>query len=379
MSRGLEEAFVRASLRYRIIGGTRFYERKEIRDLIAYLRVIHNPFDSVSLLRVLNVPGRGLGAKTIDELAAWAATLGLPLYTALQLLAEQEAGNDESGRPRHHFAPRAVTSLLRFLELIAGLADHARVHFVPALIDAVLERTEYLDYLTRLDERGEERIENVKALRGQAEKYVGLQPDAGLGEFLEDVTLVSDADEIDERLDAVTLITLHTAKGLEFPCVFMVGMEDGVLPHQRSFDDEKQMEEERRLAYVGLTRAKDRLYLTRAFRRTLFGSGATNPASRFLKAIPADLTAHAARPDLAGRLVDTRVPAPTTRRYDPPATPVPSLPSFADGDRVRHAKFGEGVVVSTKESGSDVEVTVAFPGAGVKRLMLSFAALEKLA
>jgi DNA helicase-2/ATP-dependent DNA helicase PcrA len=373
MSRPYEDAFTRLRIRYRLIGGTRFYERKEVKDLIAYLRVIHNPLDSVSLDRIINVPGRGLGTKTLEEVRRWAAELNLPLFSALQVLAAQERGMPDAPGPRHRLTPRATGPLLAFHDLLAGLIDLSRVTFVPVLVDEVLERTGYEEYLQKEYPNADERIENVRALRGQAIRYSDLQPDAGLGEFLADVTLVSDVDEMDDQLDAVTLITLHAAKGLEFPVVFIAGMEQGVLPHQRSFDDRKQGEEERRLAYVGMTRAKDQLYLTRAFRRMLFGSTAHNPASRFLRAIPAHLVQQAERATAPA----AARPAVTTRRYTQDEPPRPR-PNFADGDRVRHAKFGEGVVVTTRESGADLELTIAFNEAGIKRLLLSFAALEKL-
>ncbi|OGO51531.1 MAG: hypothetical protein A2148_01235, partial [Chloroflexi bacterium RBG_16_68_14] len=311
-SRALEEAFIRERISYRLVGGTRFYERREVKDLIAYLRLVHNPFDRVSFARVVNVPPRGIGAKTLDELARWAGERGLPPYAALQLLAEEAGGGKREVRSEKgeapasrlpslasRLAPRSVTALLGFLELINGLIEEAKTESVADLLAAVLERTNYRRYLLDAFEDageaglagGEERWENVQQLLTLAAEYEGLEPEAALPQLLEDVALVSDTDEYDERPDAVTLITLHAAKGLEFPVVFIVGMEEGVLPHMRSFDDPAQLEEERRLCYVGITRAKERLYLVRAFRRHLMGASLHNPPSRFLKDLPPHLIA----------------------------------------------------------------------------------------
>ena len=283
-SRSLEQAFMAQQIKYRLVGGTRFYQRKEVKDIIAYLRLAQNPFDRVSFSRVVNVPSRGIGAKTLEELDRWAGALGVPLYAALQVMAERleargsklearpdgvdpRSSNSEDPMPK--LAARSQAALLGFLELLNGLIEEAKTAGVADLIAKVLERTSYRHYLLdEFDDDGEQRWEeNVQQLLTLAAEYEGLEQEAALSQFLEDVALVSDADEYDHGADAVTLITLHAAKGLEFPVVFMVGMEEGVLPHMRSFDDPAQLEEERRLCYVGITRAKERLYLVRAFRR----------------------------------------------------------------------------------------------------------------
>ncbi len=385
-SRPLEEAFIREQIRYRIVGGTRFYERKEVRDIIAYVRLAYNPYDRVSFERVVNVPTRGIGDKTLDELARWSEDLGVPPYAALQLLAE-----DRQPRP-HRLAARAVTALLSFLDLLNGLIAEAKTKSPADLMQSVLDKIEYRRYL--LDEfreeredgltGGELRWENVQQLVTLAAQYDGMEPEAALPQLLEDVALVSDVDEYEEQTDAVTLITLHAAKGLEFPVVFMVGMEEGVLPHIRSFDDPNQLEEERRLCYVGITRAKEKLYLARAFRRFFMGSSLHHPASRFLRDLPEHLidarrtlgeeaSAVAGRmPHLAGLRrggASTLAPGPST----------PADAAFGAGDHVRHARFGEGIVVSCNVTPTDQEVTVAFKGdAGVKKLLLSYAPLEKV-
>ncbi len=368
-SRALEEAFMREQIRYRLVGGTRFYERREVKDIIAYMRLIQNPHDSVAFERVVNVPARGIGQKTLEELRRWADGLSLPLYAALQVLA------DEREPQPHRLATRAVTSLLAFLELMNGLIEESRTATVEALMASVLKKTNYREYLLAdFEEDGEERWENVQQLLALAAEYEGLAPEAALPQLLEDVALVSPGDELEEELDAVTLITLHAAKGLEFPVVFIVGMEEGVLPHIRSFDDPAQMEEERRLCYVGITRAKERLYLVRAFRRRLMGQSQHNPASRFLKDVPQELIAK--RKTTAEEAADMRYSGPSLARMRP-ATPSEAM--FAPGDHVRHQRFGEGVVVNCTVTSSDQEVTVAFKGGGgVKKLLLSYAPLAKV-
>ena len=385
-SRPLEEVFVRENIRYRLIGGTRFYERREVKDIMAYLRLIHNPFDSVSLARVINVPARGIGQRTMEELGRWANELQVPMYAALQLVAEQERAEampEGAETPRHPFAARIVRSLLPFLDLLNELIAEAPDLTLSELLTRLIERIEYRQFLLGEFEDGEERWDNVQELRNVAAEYDGLPPEQALISFLEDVALMTDTDEYDEKVDAVTLITLHAAKGLEFPVVFIVGMEEGMLPHIRSYDDPAQMEEERRLCYVGVTRAKERLYLVRAFRRHHMGMGTHNPPSRFLKDIPPEL--------LVAAETSTRYGEPVTRRRAGASGRQPwSFPSdvsrdtpaelaFVAGDRVRHARFGEGIVVSCEIDGSDQKVTVAFKGeAGIKKLLLSYAPLERI-
>jgi DNA helicase-2/ATP-dependent DNA helicase PcrA len=381
-SRPFEETFVRRGIPYRLVGGTRFYERREIKDLLAYLRLVHNPFDAICLLRVINVPPRGIGQRSVQELNRWSRELEIPPYAALQLLAEQEApqgsAHGEPVEPSHPFQKRIAAALLRFLDLLNELIKEAPSQALSELLDAIIAGADYRRYLLEGFADGEERWENVQELRAVASQYDELAPAEALARFLEDAALITDIDEYDEKADAVTLITLHAAKGLEFPVVFIVGMEEGLLPHMRSYDDPAQMEEERRLCYVGMTRAQEQLYLVRAFRRAF---GGHNPPSRFLADIPPEL-------------VTTRERAPTgmpARERFIAAASAPARPStgsgraapakaFAAGDHVRHPKFGEGIVVSCEEEKSgDHLVIVAFKGeAGIKRLLLSFAPLERL-
>ena len=390
-SRAIEEALIRAGIRYQLIGATRFYERREVKDVLAYLRLAHNPYDVVSFSRIVNVPGRGIGDRTVEQLEAWAARLGVPVYTALQILAMQQGLREGDGArfERHPVATRQANALAGVLDLIDELAGVAAKNNVSTLIDGALERTGYRRWLFDNDpgapdeNEAEERWQNVEELRNVAAEYDGLAPEHGLASFLEDVALISDQDEMtdadEDRGGKVTLITLHSAKGLEFPVVFMIAMEEGVLPHVRSFDDPAQMEEERRLCYVGMTRAKERLYLLRAFRRYGNGMSQHNPPSRFLREIPPELltqksaVSESESPAQRGSLRYRRAPKDDDR------PPVPEDAVFSGGERVRHPRFGEGVVVGCIVKGDDQELTIAFKGeTGIKKLMLSFAPLERL-
>ena len=367
-SRALEESFVRYGVPYKLVAGTRFYERREIKDIVAYLRLIQNPDDSVSLLRIINVPVRGIGQSSLRQLSSWAKSLGVSEYRALQLLTETKA--DEEHQPP--FSSRTIKALTAFIGLMAKFIARSRELNPVDLLYMVVARCGYKEYvLAGLD--GEERWGNILELRTVAQQYQQLKPPEGLTAFLEGVTLVSAVDELGESLGVVTLITLHQAKGLEFPVVFIVGMEDGILPHFKSFDDPAQMEEERRLCYVGVTRAKQRVYLVRAFRRSLMGSSTVNSPSRFLKDIPPQLISGG---DL-WRGEESQI-ATAMYSWNKAAAPGFTTQQLKAGDHVRHAQFGDGVVVSCQPVKDDKEVVVAFEGQGVKRLLLSFAKLEKV-
>ncbi len=334
-SRVLEESFVRYGVPYKLVAGTRFYERREIKDIVAYLRLIQNPDDSVSLLRIINVPVRGIGQSSLRQLSSWAKSLGVSEYRALQLLTETKA--DEEHQPP--FSSRTIKALTAFVGLMAEFIVRSRELNPVDLLDLVVARCGYKEYvLAGLD--GEERWGNILELRTVAQQYHHLKPPEGLTAFLEGVTLVSAVDELGESLDVVTLITLHQAKGLEFPVVFIVGMEDGILPHFKSFDDPAQMEEERRLCYVGVTRAKQRVYLVRAFRRSLMGSSTVNSPSRFLKDIPPHLIS-------GGDLWRGEESQVATAMYSWNKMAAHDLVTkeLKTGDLVRQAQFGVGVVV----------------------------------
>ncbi|MBM3939780.1 MAG: AAA family ATPase [SAR202 cluster bacterium] len=381
-SRALEEACLRYGVPYRLIGGVKFYQRKEVKDILAYLRLIQDPYDEVSLVRVINVPSRGIGDKTIQLLQQWANGLGMPMYTGMQLLADPEASKEPPASTAP-FNPRQRQQLADFLKLIAGLREDMGQLGLPRLLDDVMERTGYRrSLLDSGDDDVEDRLDNLRELRGVAADLADRPAPEALQAFLENAALISEQDALQEGdvQQYLTLITLHQIKGLEFPAVFMVGMEEGVLPHMRSLDDPDQLEEERRLAYVGFTRARERLYLLRAFRRRMFGQGQGGIPSRFLAEVPQHLI------ETPGRQPQ-RQPAVAYDRWSTPASAAPAQRTsttvngapFKAGEKVTHASFGDGIVVSCNPSNTDYEVTVAFKGsAGIKRLLASFAKLDKV-
>ncbi|MGH2523680.1 MAG: ATP-dependent helicase, partial [Anaerolineales bacterium] len=379
-SRALEEAFLRATMPYKLVGAQRFYGRREVKDALAYLRLIHNPADSVSLLRVINTPPRGIGAKTIEQLQEAAAAAGIPPAELLRQLGDASRGVKSPLAAQ--FGGKAGAALASFGKLLnrwqtARTKRQPEEMPVAQLMDLVLENIDYQNFLEDGTEEGAERWANVLELRGVAAEF----EDLGLAEFLEQVALVSDQDTLADDAKAPTLLTLHAAKGLEFPTVFIVGLDEGVLPHQRSFDDPEAMHEERRLMYVGLTRARDRLYLLRAFRRSLYGDSALSEPSRFLEDIPDHL--------LTGNLPRKKTNA--ERMYEKMtqwdsggaparnAQPTRLAPArYRSGQRVRHAHFGEGIVIESKMSAGEEEVVVAFDDVGLKRLVASVANLDIL-
>jgi DNA helicase-2/ATP-dependent DNA helicase PcrA len=363
-SRALEETFLRYGVPYRLVGGTRFYQRREIKDIIAYLKVIHNPQDNISLTRIVNTPARGIGSRALSELQSWARAHDISLFKALKQLSD----SDSAGQVKQSLSPRVVQALAGFETLMTGLTARSCESSLSGLVIEILEQTRYREHI--LDkERGEEKWENIMELRNVASEYDELDPEEALTAFLEKVGLVSDIDELDEKADAVTLITLHQAKGLEFPVVFIVGLEEGILPHRKSFDDPEQMEEERRLCYVGITRAKKRLYLLRSYRRSLFGGSTANPASRFLQ----DISPHLISP----RRLWEGSPTVVASAYSRPLAPV-GPPALNVGDHVRHSKFGPGIVMNCSPTTEDQELTVVFEEVGVKKLLISLAPLEKI-
>ncbi|HLF26072.1 MAG TPA: UvrD-helicase domain-containing protein [Anaerolineae bacterium] len=372
-SRPVEEAFIRAGVPYRLVGGTRFYARREVKDVLAYLHLIHNPHDAVGLMRVINVPSRGIGAKTLAVLDEAARAGGQSPYKLIREL--------KSGRPNSALGlgltPKARQSLIDFITLLdRWIATKDQSPSVADLLDTVVQESGYRRYVDDGSEEGRERWENVRELRNVAADYtpaVGADP---LAEFLEDVALVSDVDALNDaqRVDAPTLMTLHSAKGLEFPVVFITGLEEGVLPHARSLEDPEEMDEERRLAYVGITRAKDRVFLSYAFRRSTYGSSEVNAPSRFLNDIPKNLLSGTM--SFAGS-TPRAAQAERAATWSPPPRPSRE-PNFRPGQRVSHARFGEGIVVESQAQGVDEELTVAFEKAGIKRLLASFANLKKL-
>jgi len=434
-SRALEEQFLRANIPYKVIGSRKFYERKEVKDMLAYLRLLANPNDDLSMQRIINVPNRKIGPKTLGELQHWANEMHTSLYEAIQQVNE------------HPTLGKAAKLALRgFGELLADFHNALEELQLPELLDRIAERSGYGPELRESPE-GEERWSNVLELRRVAEDYSAIETHTALELFLENVALVGGADTIqtgengtiikEERNDSVTLITLHAAKGLEYPVVFIIGMDEGSLPHSRSVDKPEQLEEERRLAYVGFTRAMRRLYLIRAYRRSYFGETQVTEPSRFLEDIPEHLLSNqgiassrtsgsqrssvirrsswdddynynqdtpasretgrifgSGKPQISSQKPQSVTRPPShltpsspkitpTQKSSPAGTPAePSKPKgqqFRPGERVRHDKFGEGIILKSEMEQNTEFVEVQFQGKhGKKRLSLDFARLEKI-
>ncbi len=385
-SRVLEEAFVANNMPYLLVRGTRFYDRKEIKDILAYLRLIYNPEDSVSLKRIINVPPRAIGEKTIGELDRWAVGLRITSWQALQRLRNEEDGR-EGEAP---FPNRSRKALVNFAELMRLLLGAKENFSLTELFDMLIARTSYQSFIKDGTEEGEGRWENVLELRRAITEFGGLKAGETLSEFLENVALVADVDALKEDAAAVALLTLHSAKGLEFPVVFMVGMEEGICPHSRSMQDVEGMEEERRLAYVGVTRAKERLYFTHAFRRRGYsGFEETSTPSRFLGDISLDLVQDNNRRKTTKSQAVTPPPAkaapppPSATHWGQPSVRQNSANApvktgvYKVGEVVHHRKYGEGTVIAVEQSKDDEYVQVAFPGNGIKKLAVSIAPLER--
>jgi DNA helicase-2/ATP-dependent DNA helicase PcrA len=346
-SRALEEVFVHYGIPYRIVGGVRFYDRKEVKDIMAYLRLIYQPEDLVSFERVVNVPARAVGARSIEIFAAWRAEQGLSLKAAL-----------ETVRECNNLTPKAKVGLTQLADIIISFREQMEELTTASLIDGLLRRLDYIHFLQDGTPQGEARVENVKELISVANEY----HDVGLSGFLEEVALVSDLDNLNLSNDAVVMMTLHSAKGLEFPAVFITGMEESILPHSRALYDANEMEEERRLMYVGMTRAREELYLTYAAERNLYGGRQHNPPSRFIS----DIDGGAQLMQMDG-LVESGLnqPIDDEPRY---------IPELEEGDGVKHSIFGVGTVLELEGE----TATIYFKGKGTKRLNIAFAPLEKL-
>jgi DNA helicase-2/ATP-dependent DNA helicase PcrA len=359
-SRVLEDALRRGRIPYVIVGGVRFYERKEIKDTLAYLRLTVNPADDVAFRRAIGAPARGIGAGTLARLDEEAARQSRPLLAV-------------AAAPPADVRGKAGRTLQEFAALIGRLAGQRRDLAPPAFIDLVLEQTGYREALRQ--ERAPEaeaRLENLEELIAAAEDFTHAEAEPTLEGFLDGVALVADVDELKDAEARVTLMTLHSAKGLEFPAVFMTGLEEGVFPHARSLNDPEEIEEERRLCYVGVTRARERLTLSWALHRRIHGYGVGEP-SRFLREMPEDrvLPLNAGR---APQAAEPSLPAREVPRYEPEEESWP----IKVGARVRHARFGEGMVVGVERDGSDTVVTVGFASVGRKRLSMQYAQLEEL-
>ena len=429
-SRAIEEKFLGYGIRYQIVGGTRFYQRREVKDALAYLRVLRSDTDLVSFERIINVPARGIGDKSVEALRRYAGGHDDNTWAAIEAAA---AGQIEG------LAPRIRNAMSEFAVLLRRLRTRVGVLPLPELLDEILEASGYRAMLADGSEEGEDRWANLLELRQVTTRYDDLSPNDALDRLLEETALVADQDAYEGEADAVTLITLHAAKGLEFPVVFIAGLEEGLFPHNRALDDEKELEEERRLAYVGITRAKRRLYLSHAWRRATWGGGGMSIPSRFLLEIPAELMVgpqlHRGAdygvdidPDLvfgdrrsrfgsairsgggayregsgrpggpapgetfrptrdlgakrdafaAGAPSGSLGPQPRAAGAIPPRPIVPGERRYRDGDRIHHVRWGDGIVVTSKLTRDDEEVTVAFrdPAVGRKTMLASLANLE---
>jgi DNA helicase-2/ATP-dependent DNA helicase PcrA len=382
-SRTVEEQLARRGVPYKVVGGTKFYDRREIKDLLAYVRVMANPEDEVSLRRVINVPKRGVGDSSLAKVETWALSHGIAFADALRHA-------DEAG-----VSGKALSGIRQFWDIVDELwppesgTDQLTLGEVAApsrpapweLLEAIIDRTGYaaeLENERTIEAAG--RLENIAELVGNAREFESLDA------FLEGVSLVADSDELNEDVSEVVLMTLHTAKGLEFPVVFMVGMEDGVFPHLRTLGEPIELEEERRLAYVGITRARERLYLTHAWSRTLWGNTQYNPPSRFLEEIPEQLIRlHETSAPRSGRKLTE-----STRNYMVETALRKGRSSFAEdrpqgaaklglksGDDVVHGKWGEGVILEVIGDGADAEALIRFPSVGEKRVLLNLAPLKR--
>lgn len=383
-SRIFEEMLIKSGISYNMVGGLKFYERKEIKDIIAYLRVIFNPADSLSLLRIINVPKRGIGDASLAKIQAYAAANNVSLFEAVSNAAAIDG-----------LSSRFVSKLDDLAGIIFELMNLASEAPVEDLIDRVLRDTGYLEELeNERTPQAQSRIDNLHELISVAQEFAASEEENNLENFLAHVALVSDIDDTELGEDAITLMTLHSSKGLEFPVVFLVGMEEGLFPHARTLMDETEIEEERRLCYVGITRAKEKLFLSSTKMRTIYGNTVTYPPSRFLQEIPARLVKTIKRQERFSALENFKqVSEKYSARPQKPASTfnphsfMPQKPAaaaggtgtrFNTGDRVSHSKWGEGMVVSVKDSPDGQEVKVAFAGAGCAQPAYQICGAEKI-
>ncbi|MBO8126261.1 MAG: DNA helicase PcrA [Firmicutes bacterium] len=371
-SRPFEEAFLYAGIPYQVVGSLRFYDRKEIKDIIAYLRVIYNPADNISLQRIINVPKRGIGAATYAKLEQLAAERGQSVYDALLDIAKGKVD----------FPGRTQQKLVEFVTFMEQLRAKQEETPLTSLVEELLELSGYRAELQQTkDEHAKGRLENISEFLSATQQYDRELPGEGVGLFLEQLALLSDPDTYDEGDDSVTLMTLHSAKGLEFPVVFLAGLEEGIFPHARSIWEMEQLEEERRLCYVGVTRAQERLYLTSAGRRTIFGTTENRLPSRFLEEIPGELKEEIRSPALGGRISVKSSAKPEPRAAAGQSIyrkPTSQPAGFVPGQKVVHTKWGTGTVVKVDGQGPDAVLVVAFPGEGVKKLLAGFAPLKNV-
>ncbi|PPA68975.1 DNA helicase PcrA [Jeotgalibacillus proteolyticus] len=382
-SRVMEEVLMKSNIDYTIVGGTKFYDRKEIKDILAYLRLVANPADDISLIRVINVPKRGVGSTSVDRIANYARDNDMSMYEALGL------GDFID------ISPKITKTVIEFRDFIANFNQMQEYLSVTELVEDIIEKSGYKDALiAEKTIEAESRLENIEEFLSVTKAFEEANEDKSLIAFLTDLALVADIDQLDKEENSselVTLMTLHSAKGLEFPVVFLMGLEEGVFPHSRSLMEEVEMEEERRLAYVGITRAEQELYMSNAQMRTLFGRTNMNPVSRFIAEIPSELIEEPDKKEagsnpfgMSGRSGSPSFgqsrPAPRkpVTRPAPRQTGGDAIGWFV-GDKAEHGKWGTGTVVSVKGEGDSMELDIAFPSpTGIKRLLAKFAPVKKV-
>lgn len=371
-SRVFEEMLVKKGIPYTIVGGQKFYERKEIKDIVAYLRIILNPSDEVSLTRIINVPRRGIGDATVNKIKKAASEKNMSVFSVISNICEVTG-----------LASRFCEKLMGLANLIEGFKKQANDIPLVTLVEKVMNETGYIEELeNERSVQAQSRIDNLHELLSVAKEFSNNE-DSSLENFLNHISLVTDIDEAKTEGDTVTLMTLHSAKGLEFPTVFLVGLEEGIFPHARTLMDNAEVEEERRLCYVGITRARQRLYLTSTNMRTIYGNTVMYPPSRFLQEIPRTLI------NIHKRAVPTYVQPPAAKKRDWQNKMLPDISitkdkkqsngaSFTVGDKVKHLKWGEGTIVQTVAKGEFQELSIAFPQEGVKRLNTQYAPINRL-
>lgn len=374
-SRVLEESLIKHGIPYTMVGGIRFYDRKEIKDILAYLRVLYNPNDSLSLLRIINVPKRSLGATTMEKVQEYARSQGIPLFDAISAADEIDT-----------ITGRAKAGLASFSMLLFSLLEEVQELSIVGLLESVIEKTGYgamLEAEKAEDEiKAGSRIENVGELLSVAKDFEDTHEGGTLEEFLETVALVSDVDGYEEEESKVTLMTLHSAKGLEFPIVFLAGLEEGLFPHSRTLLNPSEVEEERRLCYVGITRAQERLYVSNAVTRTVFGHMNSYLPSRFLGEIPAELMEEK---EVKVKVGSSRMVIPPKQRVSvlsqPVQTPVKpvhkEVGSWQVGDKVKHKVWGIGTVLEVRGEGNDTQLKLEFPNIGIRQVLVRFAPIVK--
>ncbi len=365
-SRVLEEAMVKSGLPYKIIGGLKFYQRKEIKDILSYMRVIANPYDDVSLTRIINVPRRGIGNATLNKLRAAAEETNESIFDIIKSVEDLPLSSTLKNRLR------------KFHVMMEDFINMSEQMTIPDLMNYILEQTGYMeDLMNKNTTEALSRTENLQEMIGAAMEFEQRSPGGGLEDFLAELALVSDVDDMEEEEQAVVLMTLHSAKGLEFPIVFLSGMDEGIFPHSRSLLDDNQLEEERRLCYVGITRARKKLYMTRAWQRSIYGNTSYYMASRFLNEIPPEYIVETSY-GVYNNVETTKHEPEGPKNEEKPFPDNKPIGPICLGDRVRHSKWGEGTVTYIDGIDEDAQISINFPSVGEKHLILKYAPIVKI-